>query len=89
MGPLLFSAVMFGGFYFFILRPQQRRVRTHNALVSSVAVGDEVVTAGGIVGVVKSVNERDFDVEVSDGVVLRIVRGAIAQKAPTPVEESE
>ncbi|MEY2469953.1 MAG: preprotein translocase subunit YajC [Actinomycetota bacterium] len=88
MAPLLFPLILLGAFYFFVLRPQQRRVRAHSDLVASVAVGDEVVTAGGIVGIVTGMNDRDFDVEVAKGVVLRIVRGAIATKAPTPPEDS-
>ena len=86
MGALIFTAIMLGGIYFFLIRPQQARVRKHQALVASVQVGDEVVTAGGIVGNVTGVNERDVLVEVSPGVVLKIVKGAIAQKAPDAVE---
>lgn len=89
MQALFFPLILILAFYFLVLRPQQNRVRSHNTLVASVEVGNEVVTAGGIVGIVKAINDRDFDVEVADGVVLRIVRGAIATKAPTPDEASE
>lgn len=89
MTALLFPLILLGAFYLLVLRPQQSRVRKHNALVASVAVGDEVVTAGGIVGTIASVNDRDFDLDVGNGVVLRVVRGAIATKAPTAEEGSE
>lgn len=89
MGPLIFTAVMFAGIYFLLVRPQQMRVRKHSALVATVSVGDEVVTAGGIVGDVTAVNERDLLVEVAPGVVLKVVKGAIASKAPADAETSE
>jgi preprotein translocase subunit YajC len=89
MGPLIFTAVMFVGIYFFLVRPQQTRVRKHAALVSSVSVGDEVVTAGGIVGDVRAVNDRDLLVEVAPGVVLKVVKGAIASKAPDVIDAGE
>jgi len=88
MTAFLFPLILLGAFYFFVLRPQQNRVRAHNELVASVEVGDEVVTAGGIVGTVTALNDRDFDVEVAKGVVLRVVRGAIATKAPTPEDSA-
>jgi preprotein translocase subunit YajC len=86
MGALIFTAIMLGGIYFFLIRPQQARVRDHQALLASVKVGDEVVTAGGIVGHVTTINDRDVMVEVCPGVELKIVKGAIAQKAPDAVE---
>jgi preprotein translocase subunit YajC len=89
MGVLIFTVIMAAGMYFLVIRPQQSRVRKHTALVASVEVGDEVVTAGGIVGNVTAINERDVLVEVAAGVVLKVVKGAIAQKAPDTVEVTE
>ena len=89
---VLFPLVLLGAFYLLLLRPQQQRVKSHNALVSSVDVGDEIVSAGGIVGVVKSVAERDVQFEIAPGVVVTLAKGAIAQKAPSasgPVEIEE
>jgi preprotein translocase subunit YajC len=88
---IIFPLVLVAAFYFMILRPQQARVRNHNSLVSSLQVGDEVVTAGGIVGNVVAINERDLLVEVAPKVQLKIVKGAIAQKAPEnmPAEATE
>lgn len=79
---IVFTLFVFVAFYFMIIRPQQQRVRTHNALVASVAVGDEIVSAGGIVGVVKAVAERDVQFEIAPGVVVTLAKGAIANKAP-------
>ncbi len=74
----------------FIL-PQQRRVRAHQALVRSVAVGDEVVTAGGLYGRITAMDDEVLRLEVSPGVELRIARGAITRKLerelpPGPIE---
>lgn len=89
MGGLLFLVVMAAFFYVFLVRPQQRRVKQHDSLVSSLNVGDEVVTAGGIVGNVTRINDRDVMLEVASGVELRVVKGAIAQKKPEEAENSQ
>ena len=86
---LLFPVLLLAAFYFLLLRPQQQRVKAHNALVASVDVGDEVVSAGGIVGVVKAVEERDVRFEIAPGVTVRLAKGAIAQKAPSPADSSD
>ena len=83
---LLFPLVLIGAFYFLLLRPQQQRVRSHNALIAAVEVGDEIVTAGGIVGVIKGIDERDVQLEIAPGVVVTLAKGAIAQKAPKPTD---
>jgi len=86
---LIFPLLLLGAFYFLLVRPQQQRVRTHNALVSSVEVGDEIVSAGGIVGHVMSIGERDVQFEIAPGVVVTLAKGAIAQKAPTAADTTE
>ena len=89
MGSLVILPLMAAVFYFLIMRPQQQRVRAHTNLVASVAVGDEIVTAGGIVGNITSVGERDVELEIAPGVVVKLAKGAIAQKAPEAKESSE
>ena len=84
----LFPLLLLAAFYFLMLRPQQRRVRTHNELISSVGVGDEIVSAGGIVGVVTAVEDRDVRFEIAPGVVVKLAKGAIAQKAPSAPADS-
>jgi len=86
---ILFPLLLLGAFYFLLLRPQQQRVRTHNNLVSSVEVGDEIVSAGGIVGHVTAIGERDVQFEIAPGVVVTLAKGAIAQKAPTDAPSIE
>ena len=70
-------------FYFLILRPQQKRAKDHKNLLASVANGDEVVTAGGLVGTVSKVEEQFVVCRVADNVELRIQKHAIAATLPT------
>jgi preprotein translocase subunit YajC len=80
---LLAPLVLMGGlFYFLLIRPQQRRSRAQKDLLSSVDVGDEVMTVGGIFGVVTDIDE-DTDVvtiEIAPGTKVRMVRRGISQK---------
>lgn len=67
-------------FYFLGIRPNQRRMRAQHELARSIAPGDEVETAGGILGIVRSAGDAELEVEVSPGVVMRFSRGAIRRK---------
>jgi len=79
---LLPLVLIFVVFYFLLIRPQNKRQKEHKALVADLAVGDEVVTGGGILGKVTEVKEQFVRVEVSDGVVLKIQRHTIAAVMP-------
>ena len=66
--------------YFLIIRPQQRRVKEHQELVKNVRRGDTVVTSGGIVGkVTKATDDPELEIEIADGVRVRLVRGMISE----------
>ena len=66
--------------YFLIIRPQQRRVKEHQELVKNVRRGDTVVTSGGIVGkVTKATDDPELEVEIADGVRVKLVRGMISE----------
>jgi preprotein translocase subunit YajC len=66
--------------WFLIIRPQQRRVREHAEMIKAVRRGDTVVTTGGIVGkVTKVVDDGELEIEISDNVRVRLVRGMIAE----------
>ena len=66
--------------YFLILRPQQKRVKQHAEMVKNVRRGDTVVTNGGLVGkVTKVVDEDQIEVEISDGVRVRQMRGMVSE----------
>ena len=67
--------------WFLIIRPQQRRVKEHREMISNVRRGDTVVTSGGIVGKVTRVLEdsAELEVEIADGVKVKLVRGMISE----------
>ena len=63
-----------------LIRPQQARLRKQRELVASIAAGDEVVTAGGIVGTVRVVTDDELRLEVSPGVEIRLLRMAVSRR---------
>nr|WP_256515604.1 preprotein translocase subunit YajC [Alsobacter ponti] len=66
--------------YFLIIRPQQRKAKEHRDMVANVRRGDQVVTSGGLIGKVTKVSdESELEVEIADGVRVRIARGMIAE----------
>lgn len=76
LAPILILIVIF---WFLIFRPQQKRMKAHQAMLASVRRGDTVVTTGGIVGkVTKVVEGEDLEVEISQGVKVKIVRSMIS-----------
>jgi preprotein translocase subunit YajC len=86
---LLYLGILVAAFLLLIVRPQRRQMAAHRALVASLQVGDEVVTSGGIYGTILGLDEGTVDLEVASGVVLRVARGAIAQRVGPEVEEVE
>jgi preprotein translocase subunit YajC len=78
---LLVPLVLMGAvFYFLLIRPQQRRTRQQRDLLQAVDVGDEVVTIGGMYGVVRSVDENEIVLEISEGIEVRFLKSAIARR---------
>ena len=73
-------------FYFMAIRPQQRQRKTHQALLSSLKKGDRIVTAAGIYGTVKRVEESIVVVEIAKGVTVKIARRAVAEIIRDPAE---
>ena len=62
--------------YFFLIRPQQRKVKEHKAMVENLKKGDKVVTSGGITGTISRVIDNDkVEVEIADNVTVEVVRG--------------
>jgi preprotein translocase subunit YajC len=81
-------------FYFLMIRPQQKRQKEHQATVRAAKRGDRIVTSGGILGVISKANEADNDVEVeiAQGVKVRVVRSAISEvlnRNPEPAKVSK
>lgn len=65
--------------YFLIIRPQQRRLKEHREMVSSLRRGDTVVTAGGMVGKVTKVDENEIQVELAPNVRVKVVRSTVSE----------
>ena len=73
--PLILIFVIF---YFFLIRPQQKRSKDHKAMVAALKRGDEVVTSGGIVGKVERIlGEDKLDLSISDNVTVQVVQSTI------------
>jgi len=79
---LLLLVGFVGIFYFLLWRPQSKRRKEHAALMSGLAKGDEVVTAGGIVGRISKVEDDFVKLQVSNNVELRIQKSAVGATLP-------
>ena len=65
-------------FYFFLIRPQQKRVKDHKSMVEALKRGDEIITSGGIIGVIDKAMEDDrIIVEIGEGVKVQVIRSTI------------
>ncbi|NBR34210.1 MAG: preprotein translocase subunit YajC [Rhodobacteraceae bacterium] len=72
--------LIFGIMYFLLIRPQQKKMKEHQNMVSSLRRGDQVVTQGGLIGKVVKVKENnELEVELAEGVKVRVVQSTIAQ----------
>jgi preprotein translocase subunit YajC len=86
---LLFLPLLLILMYVLLIRPQQQRVRQQQALVSSIEVGDEVVTVSGIVGHVEAIEEDRVYIEVAPGVTIAMLRQALGRKVEHPTGTDE
>ena len=76
---LLPLVLIFGVFYLLLIRPQQKKMKAHKAMLGAVRRGDRVVTGGDIIGTVtKVLNDNEVTVEITDGVKVRVQRGLIS-----------
>jgi preprotein translocase subunit YajC len=72
--------LIFGIMYFLMIRPQQKKIKQHQAMVAALRKGDQVVTAGGLIGKVTKVGaENDVEVEIASGVKVKVVQHTISQ----------
>ena len=71
--------LIFAIMYFLLIRPQQKKVKEHQAMVGAVRRGDQVVTQGGLIGNVTKVKEdNELEVEIAEGVKVRVVQSTLA-----------
>ncbi len=80
-GSLVSTLIMFGAifliFYFMIIRPQQKKSKERNKLLSNLEKGDKIITSGGVHGIIAGLDEKTVLVQVSDNLKMKIERSAI------------
>ena len=87
IGQFIPLILIFVIFYFFLIRPQQKKVKEHKAMVESLKRGDKVVTSGGITGTVERIIDNDkIEVEIAENVKVEIVRSTGIQSLANPPE---
>ena len=79
---IIMIALMLESFYFLLIRPQQKKAKQHQELVSALQVGDEVLTAGGILGKITGVSEHYAVVSVSDNTEIKIQKASVSMVVP-------
>ena len=76
IGQFIPLILIFVIFYFFLIRPQQKKVKEHKAMVEGLKRGDKVITSGGITGTISRIVDNDkVEVEIADNVTVEVVRG--------------
>jgi preprotein translocase subunit YajC len=75
---LIFLVVIFALFYFVMIRPQRKRQKEHQTMMSNLQKGDKVITAGGIYGTIDSLSEDSLVIKVEGGTTMRVARGSVA-----------
>ena len=88
MQPILMMLVMFGIFYFILIRPQVRKQKEHQALLSKLGQGDEVITRGGLIGKITGVSGDVLVIELQEKVRVRIPRAYVEGKWEGKVPEN-
>lgn len=81
---LLPLVLIFAVFYFLLIRPQQRKVKEHRALIDSLKRGDQVLTSGGILGKITKVEDDTVNVEIAKDVTVQVQRATIADVVNKP-----
>jgi preprotein translocase subunit YajC len=82
--------LLFGIFYFLLIRPQQQRIKTHAQMVEAVRRGDTVVTAGGLIGKVAKVkDDGELMVEIADNVQVRVLKSTLTEVRVKGAEKPE
>ncbi len=76
---LIFPILIFVIFYFFLIRPQQKRAKEHRTMIENLRRGDQIVTSGGIMGKITKVKDDDeIEVEIAQGVKVQVVKSTVA-----------
>lgn len=76
-------------FYFFIMRPQKKRQKSHDQLIGSLTRGDKIITAGGFFGIIRDVKEDSVIIEIAEGTKARVLKGSITTKITPEAPKTE
>jgi len=82
LGGMLPLVLMFVVLFFIMIRPQMKKQKEHRAMIEALAKGDEVATAGGVLGKFTRINESTLHVEIAEGVEVQVQRSAVSQVLP-------
>jgi len=80
-GMILQLVLIFAIFYFLLIRPQQKRIKEHEAKIKALVRGDEIITSGGIIAKVVAIDDNadELKVEIASGVVVRVARQTVRE----------
>ena len=82
LSTLAFPVILLLIMYFLMIRPQMKRAKEHRGMLEKLAVGDEVITSGGIAGVVRNIGDSFLTVEIANGVEIRVQKGSVGNVLP-------
>ena len=80
--PLIMLGLLFVLFYFLLIRPQAKRAKEHKQMVEALSKGDEVVTTGGILGRITTIEDAFLTLEIADGTEVKLQRNAVTSIVP-------
>jgi preprotein translocase subunit YajC len=86
--PILIMVAFIALMYFMMIRPQQKRQKEHAALVSALSVGDEILTSGGILGIVTGISDHYAIVKIADNTEVKIQKSSVASVVPKDTFEN-
>ena len=94
MNGILYLLVVVSVFWFFLIRPQQQQAIKRAEMLTSLKVGDKIVTIGGICGVIQRITDDKIFIEIADGIVIEMLRNSIStldveEDLPNPFEDEE
>jgi preprotein translocase subunit YajC len=89
LGNIIFLLVLFGVFYMLLVRPNKKRAEAHKQLVNSIEEGDEVVTGGGLFGIVTAVGDEQIELEIAPGTKVKFLKGYVLRRVDENLESEE
>ena len=82
MGSFLPLVLLFGVFYFMLIRPQQRKEKERQKMIEELRAGAKIIFAGGFIGVIQEATEKTFKVEIAPGVAVEVARSSVTAVIP-------